>query len=122
MPQKKTVFIAHPIAGDVTGNTREILQICEQVHKDGYIPVAPYLVSLQYLDDTVEEDRQLGIDANLECFRRRFIDELWLFGKHISKGMREEIMLARELNIPVIAKNAEIEDELGKLPTVKSNW
>ncbi|MFH1030753.1 MAG: hypothetical protein V1770_05875 [bacterium] len=45
------------------------------------------MVSLQYLDDEVTEDRESGIDANLECFERGYIDELWLFGDFISKGM-----------------------------------
>jgi len=76
MTRKKVVFIAHPVAGDIENNVKKILVICELVHKSDAIPVAPYLVSLQYLDDTVVEDRALGIEANLECFHRRYIDEL----------------------------------------------
>lgn len=81
----KTVFIGHPIDGDVTGNVEKVLKICQFVHTKDIIPVAPYLVSLQYLDDGVVEDRKLGMEANHECFRRRYIDELWLFGDHISQ-------------------------------------
>jgi predicted glycosyltransferase len=62
------------------------------------------LVSLQYLDDEVHEDRRLGADANLEHFHRRFIDEVWLYGDRISNGMKEEILLALQLGIPVIPK------------------
>lgn len=74
------------------------------MHSKDIIPVAPYLVSLQYLDDEVIEDRELGMEANHECFRRQYVDELWLFGDKISAGMRAEIRLAQELNIPIIAK------------------
>jgi len=87
---KKLVFIAHPISGDIEGNVKKVLDICEKVHINGIVPVAPYLVSLQYLNDEVHEDRVLGVEANLECFHRRFIDELWLFGDKISLGMEEE--------------------------------
>ena len=108
----KTVFVAHPIAGDIEGNMKKVLAICEQIHTKDITPVAPYLVSLQYLNDEVVEDRQLGIDANHECFHRGYVDELWLFGDKISTGMKGEIRLAKELNIPVIPKTKETEAEL----------
>jgi hypothetical protein len=107
----KTVFIAHPIAGDISGNVQKVLEICKRVHTEEIIPVAPYLVSLQYLNDEVFEDRALGIVANLECFHRHFIDELWVFGDKISRGMLEEIKLARELNIPIIPQTEEVKND-----------
>lgn len=100
----KTVFIGRPISGDVKGNSQKVLEICRDVHTKDIIPVAPYLVSLEYLDDDVTEDRELGIEANHECFRRGYVDELWLFGEKISEGMKGEIALARELGIPIIPK------------------
>lgn len=109
---KKTVFIAHPISGDVKGNIEKVLKICAQVHSKNVIPVAPYLVSLHYLDDNVEEDRGLGIEANHECFRRRYVDELWLFGNRISNGMRQEILLAWQIDIPILAKTEETRRDL----------
>lgn len=102
----KTVFIAHPISGDIEGNIKKVLEICEKVHSKEMIPVAPYLVSLQYLNDRVVEDRKLGINANIECFRRKYIDELWLYGDKISKGMTQEIKLALKLKIPIKAKTS----------------
>lgn len=98
----KTVFVAHPISGDIDGNIKKVLEICERIHTKEIIPVAPFLVSLQYLNDHVVEDRELGVEANLECFRRGYVDELWLFGDRISEGMKGEVKLARELNIPIV--------------------
>ena len=89
-------------------NIKKVLDIFRKIHSKNIIPVAPYLVSLQYLDDEVTEDRELGIDANLECFEREYIDELWLFGDFIPKGMRQEIEAARKFNIPVVAKSGKI--------------
>lgn len=116
----KTVFVGHPVAGDIEGNVKRVLKICEDIHRGGEaVPVAPYLVSLQYLKDELVEDRQLGIEANLECFRRKYVDELWLYGDRISSGMRAEIALARELNIPVIPKTEATSQELANLDASK---
>ena len=109
----KTVYIAHPIAGDVGANVKRVLAICEKIHRSNEaIPVVPYLVCVQYLDDSAVADRQLGIDASLECFHRGYIDEVWLFGDRISNGMKQEIALARKLAIPVFGKTAETEKDL----------
>jgi hypothetical protein len=69
--ERKTVFIAHPIAGDIQNNIKKVLEICERIHTKTIIPVAPYLISLLYLNDEVVEDRQLGAEANFECLNRR---------------------------------------------------
>lgn len=111
----KTVFIGHPIGGDIRGNIEKVLKICADVHTKDVIPVAPYLVSLQYLDDEIIEDRTLGMEANHECFRRRYIDELWLFGDHISAGMKKEILLAKDLGIPIIAKTEGTRHDLKQM-------
>ena len=96
------------------------MKICAEVHTKEIIPVAPYLVSLQYLDDTIAEDRLLGMEANHECFHRRYIDELWLFGDRISEGVKGEVKLALQYGIPVIPKTAgtqcDLQKLIGKLP------
>ena len=101
---KKIVFIGHPIGGDIKGNAKKVLKICAEVHTKDIIPVAPYIISLQYLNDEVVEDRALGMETNHECFHRHYVDELWLFGDYISSGMRQEVLLAREMGIPIIPK------------------
>ncbi|MCX6736437.1 MAG: DUF4406 domain-containing protein [Candidatus Parcubacteria bacterium] len=104
MKTKKTIFVAHPISGDIQGNVEKILKICKEIHNETTIPVAPYLMSLRYLDDSESEERDLGIGANLETFHRGYVDELWLFGDTVSPGMKEEIDLALSLGIPIVAK------------------
>jgi hypothetical protein len=111
----KTVYICHPIGGDVKNNINKVTEICSLIHDKQIIPVAPYLVSLQYLNDEVVEDRDLGIDANLECFRRRFVDEVWLYGNRISPGMKQEILIAKEYGIPIFAQTPETKKELKEL-------
>lgn len=112
---RKTVFIGHPIGGDIKGNAEKVLKICSEVHTKDIIPVAPYLISLQYLNDEVVEDRKLGMQANQECFHRRYVDELWLFGDRISAGMEKEILLAKEMQIPIIPKTEGTKRDLKKI-------
>ena len=116
---KKTVFIGHPIGGNIKGNIEKVLKICAEAHTKNIIPVAPYLISLQYLNDEVIEDRELGMDANHECFRRRYVDELWLFGDRISAGMEKEILLAKEMDILIIPKTDGTKRDLKRLEEKK---
>ncbi|MFH1175583.1 MAG: hypothetical protein V1698_02585 [bacterium] len=85
---KKVVFIGHPVSGDIQENIKKILDICKKFHNKNIIPCAPYLVSLKYLNDEIIEDRELGIEANLECFHRKFIGAvaecLFVLNSHIS--------------------------------------
>ena len=111
----KMIFVAHPIGGDVKGNVKKVLKICAEIHTRNIIPVAPYLISLQYLNDEVIEDRELGMAANHECFYRGYIDELWLYGDRISSGMIEEIKLAREMGIPIVAKTKGTQWDIKRL-------
>lgn len=108
----KTIYIAHPINGDVNGNVEKILAICARIHSKNIAPIVPYLIYLRYLDDDDQIDRRLGMDASNECFRRKFIDEVWLFGDKISQGMAEEIKLAKKYNIPIIAKTEATKHDL----------
>lgn len=118
--KRKTVFVAHPIKGDVQGNATKVLDICQKIHTETIIPVAPYLVSIQYLNDEIIEDRKLGIEANLEAFHRKYIDELWLFGDHISPGMGQEVLLALKLDIPVIPQTDETKRDFTKFMSDKN--
>ncbi|TKJ16922.1 hypothetical protein CEE44_00090 [Candidatus Woesearchaeota archaeon B3_Woes] len=108
----KLVFIAHPISGNIKDNVKNILEICKKVHTKDIIPIAPYLTAFQYLDNEIKDDKERGVQANEEFFKRKIIDELWLCGDKISKGMREEIKLSKENNIPIKFYNKELEKEL----------
>lgn len=114
---KKIIYIAHPISWDIKWNIQKVLDICQKIHKDNndIIPIAPYIVSLQYLDDNIIEDRLLGIESNTEHFSRWMIDEVWLFWDKISNWMKYEIDLAKKHNIPIFIKNQNLfQDEFLK--------
>lgn len=96
-------------------NVREVLRICREVHTPEIIPVAPYLVAVQYLDDGLDEERKLGIAANSEHFKRRIMDETWLCGPKISNGMKSEIQLSLQYEIPIKCYNPELRLELKEI-------
>jgi hypothetical protein len=99
-----TAFVSHPVGGDVAANIQKIERVCGSIfqQKPEFLPLAPYLFALKFLQDDVLEDRTRGISYNREFFARGFIDELWLFGDRISSGMWQEIAWAREFKVPVI--------------------
>lgn len=108
------VYVAHPISGDVARNCALVEEKCSRIYKErpSVIPLAPYLMALRYLDDSIPEDRLRGIEGNKEFFLRHVIDEVWLFGDRLSAGMAEEVGWARTLNIPVIPMTDEVHADL----------
>ncbi len=111
----KLVYVAHQIAGNVTGNIRAVVEICKKIHTPDILPVAPYLESVYYLDDDKPEERELGQLLDKEFFKRKVIDELWLCGPRISNGMRDEIRLSLEHGIPIRCYNPELQPELERI-------
>lgn len=124
----KKVYIAHPISGDVENNKKEVWSLIKNLHLENDFQwhhfIAPYLVTLECLDDKDYLQRQRGVANNKQYFDSNFIDELWLFGDKISTGMAQEIVWAVENNITVIshirqespfALYESIEEEEGKV-------
>lgn len=100
----KTVFIAHPISGDVESNIKKVLAICKELHESNEVlPIFPSLIWRQYLPDNEATKHRAGL-VNNEYFRRGMVDEVWLYGDVLSDGMKKEILLAQSYNIPVIPK------------------
>ena len=92
----KVVYIAHPISGDVKGNLEKLKNICRDInlkHPD-ILPFVPYCMDLMCLDDAIQTERNRGIKNNTHHLESGYIDELWLYGDRISKGMYEEINTA----------------------------
>ena len=106
----KIVYIAHPISGDILGNLKKIKLIIRDIniHMPDILPFAHYWVDCHALNDDIPEERERGIKNDIALLKAGFIDEMWLFGNHISNGMQHEIQLANELKIPVISKSEYI--------------
>ncbi len=70
--------------------------IIKFILEKGHTPASAFMMYSYFLLDTVE--RHALISANNELIRRS--DEVWVFGQ-ISDGVRAELKLAKELNLPI---------------------
>lgn len=100
----KIVYICHPVSGDVMGNIEKIMKIIRDINlsRNDVVPFAPYLGDLLSLDDNKPEERDRGIVNDIAILKSGIINELWVYGPKISGGMRAEIDLAMDLEIPVV--------------------
>ena len=103
----KIVYIAHPIGGDVKGNIAKVLKIVRQINltEKDVVPLAPYLADLLCMDDSNPEERQRGMLNDFAVIKSGMINELWIYGPKLSKGMREEIATAWNHNVIIVAKD-----------------
>lgn len=111
----RIVYIAHPISGDIKGNLEKIMNIVRQINLEEpeVLPFAHYWLDCHALDDDNPEERKRGIKNDIELMTRGFIDEVRLYGDKISSGMRDEVILAEKLGIPVIPMTDETRSQLG---------
>lgn len=105
----RVIYISHPIAGDMKANIERVETIIRALNLSfsTIFPYAHYLVECRVLRDSELSERERGMKNNAEVFKRRFIDELWLYGTTISPGMVEEIKLAQKYDIPIKCKTPE---------------
>lgn len=65
----------------------------------GYTPVASHLIYPQILDDTIPEQRELGLTLGYHLLAA--CSEMWVCGERISDGMAKEIHHAERLGINI---------------------
>lgn len=99
MAEGKIVYIASPYAGDIENNIRFAKAACRLAMEEGSTPVAAHLLYPQMLDDSIPEQRDLGIRMGLKLLEA--CSELWLCGSRISEGMQEELKAAWRHGVPV---------------------
>ena len=99
MMTKPLIYVCSPLKGDVRTNLTCASRYCRFVAQCHAIPVAPHLYFTRFLDDEVENERELGMDMGLDALT--YCSSIWVFGETISTGMQAELDLARELKIPI---------------------
>ena len=95
------IYICSPLRGDIPKNIGKALTYCREVALNGDMPIAPHIYFTQFLDDSKENERELGLNFGLELIK--ICDELWVYGEP-SEGMKAEITLAEVLGIEVVYK------------------
>ncbi len=97
--KRPLVFICSPYRGATERNLRLARYYCRLALSRKATPFAPHLHYTQFLDDSVNKERRLGISCGIEVLRR--CDEIWVCGDKITAGMKAEIDAAKELGIPI---------------------
>lgn len=107
-PYRPLVFICSPFAGDTARNTEQARRFCRFAVLQGMIPFAPHLLYPQFMSDSDPAERELALFFGMVWLTK--MDAVWVFGEHISAGMRREIAKARAKGIPVKFYTADCEE------------
>ena len=95
----KRVFICSPLKGNIDKNMANAETYCRFAFDKGYVPIAPHIYYPRFLNDNDKNERKAGLRYGMEEMWR--CKQLWCFGEKITEGMRAEIELAMQLQIPV---------------------
>lgn len=108
MERPRKVFICSPFRGiaatpeGAKENYQKNIAIakgaCRLATALGFIPYCPHLYFPRFLVDSSPDEREAGIRMGLTWLEQ--CDELWVIGRRISEGMKQEIARAEELGIP----------------------
>lgn len=90
------VYICSPFAGDIEKNVAAARTYSRFAVEQGYIPIAPHLLFPQFLNDTDQKERELGLFFGNAIMSK--CSEVWVFGSNISSGMEAEIKRAKWKN------------------------
>ena len=93
---KPLVVIESPYAGNVVRNERYAKMCMKDSLDRGEAPFISHLLYTMVLDDTIPEERKIGMEAGFEYVRRSDYSAVYIdYG--ISSGMIEGIKIAKEL-------------------------
>jgi len=98
----KLVILESPFSGDVDANIKYARRAIKDCLKRGESPIASHLLFTQdgILDDTIEEERVLGMQAGFAWYR---VAEACVVYQDlgVSRGMQEGIKMAEKYGIPI---------------------
>ena len=105
-PRIRRVIIETPYAGATEANIAYARACMRDSLERGEAPMMSHLLYTQALDDTIPEERALGIAAGLGWGE---VCDLWVVYTDlgISKGMKEGIARAEELGKPIEHRTLE---------------
>lgn len=86
------VFVCSPLSGDVAKNIENAKKYARFAASMGNAVFVPHLLYTQFLNDELEDERNIGIQSGIEFLK--LCDEIWVFAKDYESctpGMRMEI-------------------------------
>ena len=99
----KIIYICSPLRGDIEQNIKNAQSYCREVILKGFVPICPHIYFTQFLDDSIESERKIGMKYGLNVLK--LCDEIWIYGEP-SEGMKKEIAIAERLGIKAVNKIA----------------
>jgi hypothetical protein len=87
------VYVCSQYSGNIEVNIKSARRYSRFAVAMGYIPITPHLLFTQFLDDSNDEERELGLFFGNVLMSK--CSELWVFGSTISSGMSSEIERAK---------------------------
>lgn len=102
------VYICSPYAGAVETNVNMARVYSRFAVRNACIPLAPHLLYPQFMDDSVPAERSLALFMGIVLLGK--CDQMWVFGKVISAGMKSEIEKAEKKKIPIRYFTEELEE------------
>lgn len=96
---KPLVFISSPFAGDTQRNEERARRFCRFAVSKNCIPIAPHLLFPQFMEEDDPAQRDLSIFFGMVLMSK--CQEVWVFGRNITKGMAVEIEKAKRRGLPV---------------------
>ena len=105
---RPVVYICSPYSGDVDANINNARRYCRFAVDEGYIPIAPHLLFPQFMSDDNETERELALFMDMVIMSK--CAEVWVFGEHISNGMKAEISKAKRKNQQIRYFNDKCEE------------
>lgn len=93
------IFICSPYAGDTETNVKRAAGFARLAIGMGYMPIVPHLYFPNFLQESIQEERMLGIELGFELMRS--CQMMWLLSVPITPGMLLEIKEAEKLNLPI---------------------
>ena len=93
----KLVYICSRYSGDTVGNATKAVRYSRFAVNEGVVPIAPHLLLPLYMDEATERAKAMEMDLVIlgRC------DELWVFGREWSEGMKAEIEVASRLGMKI---------------------
>lgn len=103
---RPVVYICSPFSGDIAINAENARKYSRFAVDRNTIPIAPHLLFPQFMDDAAERETAMSMNKTLlgRC------DELWVFGRHVSNGMKIEICRAKSLGMKIRYFTEEMEE------------
>lgn len=98
----KKIFVCSPLQGEDLKNTRIAVELSRRIFKKGYLPIVPHFytdIIAPHLRDNIQGQRRKLLAVSKSMLKG--CDEIWVYGPRISRGMQEEINLAKKLKIKI---------------------